>query len=185
MYIVKPVEIETWIEGLVVAIQFTEHFMQLEPGKQDQHVTTCYLRPMDGGPKRMLVGVAVCHMNDVVDGDYGKKLALARAIESIWASSPGWTHKQAWYLARRTIREWHKEQQEREMLRAVDQELRRIKVKETGELPAEALADVMAEKAQELEAAGSRLAAERLGATDVAAAATGLPAGPVSQFLSK
>jgi hypothetical protein len=180
MYVVRPIEIETFIEGVPVAIQFRLDIMQLDPRESDQYVTTCYLRPMDGGPKRVLVGVAVCHPKDKLDDDFGRRLALARAIQSVWPSTPGWTGKQAWRLARRTIREWRKEQQARERLEAVREELGRLKATKVATTGTAALE----EKAQELEAAGSMVAAELLKATKVARAVE-LPAGPVSQFLSK
>ena len=185
---VRPIEIETFIEDVPVAIQFSGQFMQLDMGKDDQWVTTCYLRPMDGGPKRLLVGAAVCHPKDTLNDDYGRKLALARAIQSVWPSTPGWTGKQAWRLARRVMWEWKKEKQAREQLEAVREELERL-VMAPGENGRPAIAStVMEEKAQELEAAGSMVAAEQLKATKVAttrATAVELPAGPVSQFLSK
>jgi hypothetical protein len=179
MYVVRPIEIETFIEGVPVAIQFRLDIMQLDPRESDQYVTTCYLRPMDGGPKRVLVGVAVCHPKDKLDDDLGRKLALARAIESAWVKAD-WTWKQAWRLARRTIREWRKEQQARERLEAVREELGRLKATKVATTGTAALE----EKAQELKAAGSMVAAELLKATKVARAVE-LPAGPVSQFLSK
>lgn len=123
MFVANPIDIHTVIEGVLVAIQFEEQWMQLDPGQADQFVTTCYVRPLEE-KKRLLVGVAVCAPNDVYNRDYGKKLALARALESVWPVRQDWTRKQAWHLARRVIWEWQKEQKSREMLAAVQDELK-------------------------------------------------------------
>jgi hypothetical protein len=155
MYVVNPIDIETFIEGVPAAIQFKLDILQLDPRESDQYVTTCYLRPMDGGPKRLLVGVAVCSPKDTLNDDYGRKLALARAIESTWMNAD-WTWKQAWRLARRVMWEWKKEKQAREQLEAVREELERL-----------------------VTAPGEN------GRSAIAPTAGLLPEGPVSQFLSK
>lgn len=125
MYVVNPLDFVTVIKGIPVAIRFERQYMQLDPKTGDQWVSTCYLRQLMGS-KKTLVGVAVCHPNDKIDEAYGHKLALFRAIESVWPIRADWTRKQAWHLARRVIWEWQQEQKSREMLAAVQGELERL-----------------------------------------------------------
>jgi hypothetical protein len=118
-----PIDFQTEIQGVPVAIKFREEWMQIDPRANDQKVITCYVRTLTG-PKQLFVGAAVLNPNDRYELSlYGKKLALARALESTGQNIPT---KAYWSMARHVVREWLKEQADREALEAVQQELERL-----------------------------------------------------------
>lgn len=154
----NPLDFEATIGGEAVAIKFHTAWMQIDPRHGDQKVTTCYIRPL-AGPRELYVGTAVVSPHEEYELPlYGKKLALARAV---FTFIPGINTREAWKISRRVIWDWLKAQDDREALEAALQELDRLEETRTAD-PA------LREEAQALRA--------KIGS---------LPAGPVSQFLSK